>query len=201
MSRPARRKRRSAKTVPSRARGITTAPPASPPEPPVPSIGRVTLGALAWLVGSVTYFVLFAVRETTARAYVDGVRGLTGGNPQAMAIAGWVIVFAVFGLGWALVLLWKRVHRGWCYTIGAAAVAVSPTALVLFPFDDFPIVHLISGAGGAAFVHGMRWAAPAGVIPVLVVPFALAKNAPRGPTTAVVALCVLITLIAAALTV
>jgi hypothetical protein len=187
--------------MPSRARGITTATPSPPPEPEVPSIGRVTLGALVWLVGSVTYFVLFAVRETTARAWVDGARSLTGGHPRGMVLAGWVIIFAAFGLGWALLLLWKRVHRGWLYTIGAVAVAVSPTALALFPIEDFPIVHLISGPGGAGFVHGMRWAAPAAIIPVLVVPFALAKDAPRGPTTAVVALCVLITLIAAPLTV
>jgi hypothetical protein len=166
----------------------------------VPSIGRVTIGALVWLIGSVAYLLLFAVRETTARAWVGGARGLTGGDPQGMAVAGWVVIFTVFGLAWAVVLLWKRVHRGWLYAIGAVAVALSPTALALFPLADFPIVHLISGPGGGAFVHGMRWAAPAGIIPILVVPFALAKDAPRGPTTAIVALCVLITLIAAPLT-
>jgi hypothetical protein len=199
VSRPPRRKRRGTKTTPSRGRGITAVP-SSPPEPPVPSIGRVTLGALAWLVGSVTYFLLFAVRENTARAWVDGSRTLTDGNPAGMAIAGWLIIFVVFGLVWAVVLLRNRVRRGWLYTIGAAAVALSPTAVALFPLVDFPIVHLISGPGGSGFVNGMRWAAPAGIIPLLVVPFALAKNVPRQPMAVVVALFMIVTLIGAPLT-
>ena len=59
-----------------------------------------------------------------------------------------------------------------------------------------------SGSTTAApFVHGMRWAAPAGIIPSLVVPFALAKNTPRHPMAVIVALFVIITLIGAPLTV
>ncbi|MEU4158875.1 hypothetical protein [Actinoplanes sp. NPDC026670] len=183
-----------------RQRRATFAPPPPPPPSPGPSLGRITLGALVWLVGSVAYLLLFAVRETTARAWVDGARSLTGGGPRGMAIAGWVIIFAAFGLVWALMLLRKRVHRGWLYAIGAVAVAVSPTALALFPMEGLPIVHLISGPGGGAFVHGMRLAAPAGIVAVLLTPFALAKDTARAPVTMITVACVLLTLVAAPLT-
>jgi hypothetical protein len=198
VSRPARRQQRRTKTRPSRGRGIT---PTAPPEPPPgPSPGRIALGALVWLVGSVAYFLLFAVRETTARAWVDGARLLTGGQPAGMAVAGWLTIFAVFGLIWAVVLLRKRVHRAWLYTLGVAAVALSPTAVALFPLEGYRIVHLISGPGGSAFVHGMRWAAPAGFVPALVVPFALLKKTPPVPTAVIAGLFVLLTLLAAPLT-
>ncbi|GIE79233.1 hypothetical protein Aph02nite_51830 [Actinoplanes philippinensis] len=195
MSRPARRQQR------RRRRRVALAPPPPPaPPPPGPSLGRIALGALVWLAGSVTYFLLFAVRETTARGFVDGARWLTGGHPRAMAIAGWLAVFAVFGLIWVLLLIRRRVPRGWLFALGAVIVALSPTMVALFPMQGFPIVHLISGAGGSGFVTGMRWGAAAAVIPFLVVPFALVKEAPRGPTTAGVVLFVVATLIGAPLT-
>ncbi|BEL09885.1 hypothetical protein Q0Z83_080760 [Actinoplanes sichuanensis] len=196
MNRPNRRQQRR-----RRQRRATLAPPPPPPPPPAePSLGRITLGALVWLAGSVAYFLLFAVRETTARGWVDGARSLTGGDARGMAIAGWVTIFAAFGLAWALMLMRKRVHRGWLYAIGAAAVAVSPTALTLFPMEGFPIVHLISGPGGGAFVHGMRLAAPAVLVTLLLAPFALVKEEARGPVTMITGLCVFLALVAAPLT-
>ncbi|MEU4621596.1 hypothetical protein AB0G04_16680 [Actinoplanes sp. NPDC023801] len=170
----------------------------------------MALGALVWLVGSVAFFMLVAVRESSARGWVDGARSLTGGQRWGMAIAGWLIVFVAFGLAWALLLLRKRVPRWGLWAVAVVIAALAPTVQALFPYEDHYIVHLISGPGGAAFVTGMRWAAAAAIIPFLVVPFVLLNDKLkdrfgepelRRATTVLVAGFVVITLIAAPLTV
>jgi hypothetical protein len=174
-----RNRRQGGKKRPSRAPGIPATPVPEPEPPAMPSLGRVSLGALLWLIGSIGYFALFAVRESSARGWVEGARALTGGKPGAMAVAGWLIIFAGFGLLWTILLLRHRVHRWGLWAIGAVIAVISPTVLALFPVEGNDIVPLISGAGGGAFVTGMRWAAAAGFIPLLVMPFMLLKESGR----------------------
>jgi hypothetical protein len=176
--------------------------------PAEPSTDRSGWFLLLASVGGTAYFVLFAVQEDMARGWVDGSRSLTGGHRWAMAIIGWLTVFTIFGLIWAILLLRKRLHHNWLWAIGAVAAAMSPTVLALIPYQGHYIVHLISGPGGGAFVTGMRWATAAGFIPFLVVPFVVlneklkdrfGKEELRGKTTVLVVLFVVTTLIAAPL--
>jgi hypothetical protein len=176
--------------------------------PAEPSTDRTGWFLLFASVGGTAYFVLFAVQEDMARGWVDSMRSLTGGQRWAMAIAGWLTIFTVFGLIWALLLLRKRIHRNWLWAIGVVAAALSPTVLALIPYQGHYIVHLVSGPGGGAFVTGMRWATAAGFIPFLVVPFVVLNEKLkvrfgaeelRGKTTVLVVLFLVITLIAAPL--
>lgn len=135
------------------------------------------LQAFGWLVAAAAYLGVMAAGEITARNYAEGARQITGGRAGGMAFAGWLIIVALFALAWALILLLRRkAAKPARYAVAVAAALLLPTVFVLFPYSGNYVADLVGGAGGSAFITGLRFGAWAGVVPFLAVPLVLSSQ-------------------------
>ncbi|MEU4423934.1 hypothetical protein AB0F81_25160 [Actinoplanes sp. NPDC024001] len=162
-----RRRRRSRRRAPLR--------PARPPEPVAwqEQRGRDRLRAGAGYAYLLCWFGLFVTGHHVAGAYVDLARRLTGGRSWGMAISGWLIfVVPVVALGVLALISDRESGKRWRLPLIGLAVAMVPVLLNLIPTGaDFDLADLVSGAGGADFILGLRNGALAAVVPLVVVPF------------------------------
>ncbi|MFC7534815.1 hypothetical protein [Actinoplanes sp. GCM10030250] len=116
---------------------------------------------------------LFFVADAVNGAYVDLARGITGGQPQGMAIAGWLFFFAPFGALWGLVFRDQKLETPLGYVLGTAVVLLVPLVLNFMPTsENTSLAEIVSGPGGTDLILGLRNGALAGIVPLVVAPIA-----------------------------
>ncbi|MFC4065510.1 hypothetical protein [Actinoplanes subglobosus] len=118
---------------------------------------------------------LFFTGRFAATGYVEMFRLVSDGAPTVMAIAGWLLYIAPFGLLWAVVVMAERASAKTPATLCLALLLLlAPIDLSLFPGGvNSWLGETVSGPGGGAFVTGMRNGCLAGVVASVTIPFVL----------------------------
>jgi hypothetical protein len=143
------------------------------PEPPKPWRDRPTgekvrdASGVLLLVG---WVALFFVADEIGRAWIELARGVTGGNAQGMAVAGWAIYFTPFGALLGLVARGLRLDNPVAYVLGTLVAVLTPLAWHLAPTEfNGDLREMISGPGGGGFVSGLLNGALGGIVSVTLV--------------------------------
>ncbi|MEV6299397.1 hypothetical protein AB0M02_08335 [Actinoplanes sp. NPDC051861] len=129
---------------------------------------RIRIGYGLLLAGGFAALIWFA--GAIISGYAGLARAVTGGEPWGMAIAGWLLVFAPFGVVLALAMMGsERLETKPAWALGVLLAALVPLAVYATPYPErLDLAHLVGGPGGAGFIAGLRNGALAGVVSLLV---------------------------------